>query len=952
MAHGGGDDNHSHRHDNNHRHHNISLKKASIEGVIINSNTQEKIPVAFIEIYESKSEKLVQSGITDDDGYFKITELPFGTFFITIDFIGYNKLIIDDIILSRESGIKKDLGTISIIPKAIEADEISVIDEMPTIGFETDKLVYTPSEDILATGGSAEDVLNNVPMVLVDQDGAVSLKGSSNVKILVNGRENRMGEGGNDVDDIPASMIEKVEVITSPSAKYDPEGMAGVINIILKKGSAKGFHAQVKIFSKSNENHDFNEMGGVSVSGNYKKNKYNLYGSYSNKVGYRDRNGYRYAETTYTNGFEEIYNEELDETTTEVLPDSIYIIDFKWLSERKNNNQIFKLGTDYYLNDQLTLNIEGRYNSYYSNNTSTDTRIKPIEEILTHSGVEPKGNYELGISFGIDKTYNNPDRNLSFFYSFDEHPEDIEYDAVTSDLWEDGHEDPTKTISNLQSQELNVSYSHPIDTKSKFEFGYDFDQTNNSEIMNYILHADKGGECENFENEFLNQEICEENDNIWDAWEASHITGENIYKYKRDIHGTFAEYSLELNEKWSIKPGVRFEYVNKNIYFKGTPDAWYLDGEEFTNESDQEGYSLCQAAKEECLQNCIDSLKEDCANICGDCELTEHPSSAQGAYAHILRENNNTDIDDDYTSIYPSFHITYNLTDRKSLQFAISSRVERPGGGHHGGSRQIRPFPRDIHSKDFIFLGDPELEPQYSTNYEVSYKSPIMLKTSKRPMGFFYTNFYYEYIRDKIEWYSGNEYEFDVLTFRNADTGKGYGLEFFFMLFGQTLGGGFWYNEVQDGSDDKELNGNNKGINNYGKINLPEKYIKYFGFEFGYYYMKMLDDYGSMFGDKGSIWANLGFTKSLFNKQAKLSFKVDNIFDSGGFSMNRTKHLVLGIDYIPDNYYGGSEYTDMESSRNGRTYSITFQYNFGEEERHKKIRDNERRGGGGMDMGM
>ena len=132
--------------------------------------------------------------------------------------------------------------------------EISMNPAM-TLRAETDKLVYTPSEDILATGGSAEDVLNNVPMVLVDQDGTVSLKGSSNVKILVNGRENRMGEGGNDVDDIPASMIEKVEVITSPSAKYDPEGMAGIINIILKKDSDKGFNAQVKVFSKSNEYH-------------------------------------------------------------------------------------------------------------------------------------------------------------------------------------------------------------------------------------------------------------------------------------------------------------------------------------------------------------------------------------------------------------------------------------------------------------------------------------------------------------------------------------------------------------------------------------------------------------------------------------------------------------------------------------------------------------------------
>ena len=113
----------------------------------------------------------------------------------------------------------------------------------------------------------------------------------------------------------------------------------------------------------------------------------------------------------------------------------------------------------------------------------------------------------------------------------------------------------------------------------------------------------------------------------------------------------------------------------------------------------------------------------------------------------------------------------------------------------------------------------------------------------------------------------------------------------------------------------------------------------------------MMDDYGSMFGDKGSIWANLGFTKSLLNKKAKLSFKVDNIFDSGGFSMERTKPLVLGIDYIPDGYNGGEEDTDMLSSRNGRTYSITFQYNFGDLDRDKRIRDNERRGGG-MDMGM
>ena len=228
-----------------------------------------------------------------------------------------------------------------------------------------------------------------------------------------------------------------------------------------------------------------------------------------------------------------------------------------------------------------------------------------------------------------------------------------------------------------------------------------------------------------------------------------------------------------------------------------------------------------------------------------------------------------------------------------------------------------------------------------------------MLKSSQ-PIGFFYTNIHYEDVRDKIEWYSSNKYQdFDVLTFRNADKAKGYGLELFFMVFGQTLGGGYWYNEVQDGSNDAELNGSNRGLNSYGKINLPERYIKYFGFEFSYYYMKMMDNYGSMFGDKGSIWANLGFTKSLLKKKGKLSFKIDNIFDSGGWSMKRTKPLISGIDYIKPNYSGGEEYTDMLSSRNGRTYSITFQYNFGDrKEKHESFRENQNRGGGGMDMGM
>ena len=868
FGHGDSDDGHSH---------DKSYSAIGfIEGTVINYDNNDVIEYASVSIYDLDTDELISGSITDAEGYFSIDKIPMGNFYLIIQFIGYEIYKNNQISLNTLSGVRMNLGTITLNPKSIDALEVSVTEDMPKIEFETDKLVYTPSGDILASSGSAEDVLNNVPMVLVDQDGSVTLKGSSNVKILVNSRENRIGEGGNDVDNIPASMIEKVEVITSPSAKYDPEGMAGIINIILKKDKDRGFNGEIKLYTKKNDNHDFMDMGGLSISSNYKTEKFNIYTSYSNNLRFRDRNGYRKSYTTYTSDY------------LEDLTDSIY---FDWDSQKKKKGQILRLGSDYYLDDDLTLNLESRYNNYSSSETGLENSYEPIELTKESNEEESDKNYEIGISFSADKSYDNPDKKLSLSYSFDTHPIDDGYETVI----QGGNESSSSHSSKLQSQELDFSYSSPLNDKSKFELGYNFGQGDNDETMFYSLYVDS----------------------------AEPVTGKNIYKYKRDIHAIFFEYNAQINDKWSIKPGVRAEYVDKNIVFTGLPDTWYCNEQEFDS-----------------YEECVDSE-------CSNCELTSGNSDQLGAYAQILEKNNNTDLKDDYTSLYPSLHLTYNITEKQSLQFAISSRVERPGGGHHSGSRQIRPFPRDIHSNNFIFVGNPNLKPEYSTNYELSFKSPI-------PMGFFYTNLYLNEVRDKIEWYSDNSYEnFDVVTFANADRAKSYGLEYFFMIMGQTIGGGFWYNDLQDGSDDSELNGINKGLNMYGKVNLPEKYIKYFGFEFGYYYMKMADDYGSMFGSKGTIWANIGITKSLFQKRARISFDIDNIFNGGGFSMTRTKPLIDGIDYIAPDYSGGEEYTDLSSSRNGRTYSISIKYNFGELEKQRRSFQREgSMGGGGMDMGF
>ena len=167
----------------------------------------------------------------DTDGKFKVEEIKPGIYDIKIEYMGFSSISIKDVQLSFRGNPTKSLGDIKLQPTTLELEIVKVIDEKPIFEFEADKMVYNSSDDIVAGSGTAEDVLNKVPMVTVDQDGEVSLRGNPNVKILLNGRPHRQ-EG--DVDNIPASLIDKVEIITSPSAKYDPDGMAGIINIVLK----------------------------------------------------------------------------------------------------------------------------------------------------------------------------------------------------------------------------------------------------------------------------------------------------------------------------------------------------------------------------------------------------------------------------------------------------------------------------------------------------------------------------------------------------------------------------------------------------------------------------------------------------------------------------------------------------------------------------------------------
>mgnify|MGYP000377321022 CR=1 FL=1 len=243
-----------------------------IYGMVIDSISGQPIEYTSISIIDS-DKSIATGGITDSDGKFEIEEIKPGEYDVKIEFMGFSPVIFSDIKLSFRGQRVKDLGTIKLVPTSLLLEAVKVLDERPIFEFKADKMIYNSSDDIVSGSGTAEDVLNKVPMVTVDQDGQITLRGNPNVKILINGRPNR---SGGDVDNIPASLIDKVEIITSPSAKYDTEGMAGIINIVLIKGKYEGLNGSVKVNGKHNKFNSFEEMNGFTFYSNYQTVKIHL----------------------------------------------------------------------------------------------------------------------------------------------------------------------------------------------------------------------------------------------------------------------------------------------------------------------------------------------------------------------------------------------------------------------------------------------------------------------------------------------------------------------------------------------------------------------------------------------------------------------------------------------------------------------------------------------------
>ena len=260
-----------------------------IKGKVIDIETDGPLEYATVSLFNSVDSTLVTGVITDMNGDFMLKAKP-GKYYVVVQFMGYEAKTIN---INLKA--KTDLGKIVMRPDSALLEEVEVVAEKSTMSMTLDKRVFNVGKDVSSTAGNAIEVLDNIPSVNVDVEGNVSLRGDSGVQILVDGKVS--GLAGVSTQDalrsLQADMIEKIEVVTNPSVRYDAEGTAGIINIVLKKDKRKGFNASVDLrggfpvqWGEKFFKEDFPFQTGLGASLNYRFKKFNVFANYN--FNYRD----------------------------------------------------------------------------------------------------------------------------------------------------------------------------------------------------------------------------------------------------------------------------------------------------------------------------------------------------------------------------------------------------------------------------------------------------------------------------------------------------------------------------------------------------------------------------------------------------------------------------------------------------------------------------------------
>ena len=486
-------------------------KEFIISGVISSLESEELLEYATITLLDPNDNNVITGGITDNLGRFSIPAQS-GKYNILIEFISFKNLNLNNVDLNKDL----NLGKIKLELDYESLGEVEIIAEETSVEIRLDKKIYTVGKDLTVRGGTGTDVLDNIPSVSTDIDGNILLRGNDAARILINGKPSRLvGINSSFIKELPADAIEKVEVITSPSARYEAEGSGGIINIILRKSKKLGFNGSI---SANTGNPKSNS---ISTNINYRSGKINFFNSSS--VYDRIRPGSSSGITEYFNGSE---------------PSTFFSEDRE--RERISDGYFVNNGFEWYIDDNTSLLGSFFYNDYSSDNLESNT----IRELDANSNILNtiiQNDYE-------DDVDNNREYNLNFEKKLDEDGQlitiDLQYE--NSKEWENSIIDENSivnesVIENIQSESylIRSDFVLPIGENRQFEAGIRIES----------------------EDDITDYKVFDNIDNVF----VEDLNQSNLFQYKEQISALYTQYGVKVDEKYSFLLGLRLENTLKNV---------------------------------------------------------------------------------------------------------------------------------------------------------------------------------------------------------------------------------------------------------------------------------------------------------------------------------------------------------------------------------------------------
>nr|WP_297787910.1 TonB-dependent receptor [uncultured Allomuricauda sp.] len=521
-------------------------KPIKISGKVVDSDSGQPLEYATFVLQNAENPDQVTGGITDLDGNFEV-EATSGTYNISVEFISYKTYSLQGQTYNSDT----DLGPISLSPDVAQLAEVEVVGEKTTVEVRLDKKIYNIGKDLTTSGATISDALSNVPSVNVDIDGAISLRGNENVRILINGKPSALAGFGSTeaLQQLPADAIEKVEVITSPSARYDAEGTAGILNIVLKREKTLGFNGSINMYGGHPTN------GGVTVNANLRTDKFNFFTTI----------GYRYREGPGNGFFDTRYFDPRQDAFLDSIAYDRNIEDRNY--DRINRGINANFGMEYFFNEQSSITA-----SYFFRGGSDEDLTTNANDYLLNNNPQV-GTTRSELETEKDKTHQI---SLNYINRFDEDGQvltaDFQY-AVDSEDQNGFISEPVR-YNNTDNTDINIPREETSETQDQTEYLIQSD---------YVLPFGEDSQFEagyrgNFENEVTDYRLLQENaSGILEL----NVNQTNIFDYTQNVHALYTQYGSKFGA-FNFLLGLRME----STQLKGKIES------ELTEEELQEEFSF------------------------------------------------------------------------------------------------------------------------------------------------------------------------------------------------------------------------------------------------------------------------------------------------------------------------------------------------------------------------